>query len=134
MSTADDILALQRLQALYGHVMDDRDWDALDQVFTDDASVDFRPFELPLMEGLDIIRRDFQWIRHPFGHHVTNMVIDVDGDRATMRSKILAVLDDGSAITGQYLDEAVRTEDGWRITHRLGKPFPRRTTKENNDD
>ena len=58
-------------------------------------------------------------------------LIDVDGDIAKMRSKILAVLDDGSAITGQYLDEARRTDDGWRLTYRLGKPFPRRVKKEN---
>ena len=99
-------------------------------MFTTDAIVDFRPFDLPCMEGLEAIRRDFAWIRHPFGHHVTNIVIDVDGDTATMRSKILAVLDDGSAITGQYLDEARRTPAGWRLSHRLGKPFPRRTNKE----
>ena len=130
MSQVEDILALHRLQALYGHVMDDRNWDGLDTVFTDDAVVDFRPFGLPRMEGLEAIRRDFKWIRHPYGHHVTNTVIDVDGNRATMRSKILAVLDDGTAITGEYRDEARRTDDGWRLTNRVGKPFPRRSNKE----
>lgn len=129
MTDVEDVLALQRLQALYGHVMDARDWDALNQVFSDDAVVDFRPFDLTLMEGLDAIRHDFGWIRHPFGHHVTNIVIDVDGDTARMRSKILAVLDDGTAISGTYIDEARRTPAGWRLTHRRGEPFSRRSSR-----
>ena len=129
MSNVEDILELQRLQALYGHVMDARDWDGLDQIFTEDAVVDFQPFDLPRMEGLEAIRRDFAWIRHPFGHHVTNIVIDIDGDTATMRSKILAVLDDGTAITGTYTDGARRTPRGWRLTYRKGEPFRRRSRK-----
>jgi hypothetical protein len=127
MTYVEDILELQRLQALYGHVMDAREWEGLDVIFTEDAIVDFEPFDLPKMEGLEAIRRDFAWIRHPFGHHVTNVVIDVDGDTARMKSKILAVLDDGSAITGVYTDEARRTPDGWRLTYRKGDPFPRRS-------
>ncbi|HSG78846.1 MAG TPA: nuclear transport factor 2 family protein [Acidimicrobiia bacterium] len=130
MDTTEDTLALYQLQARYGHVMDDRDWEGLNAVFTDDAVVDFQPFGLPRMEGLEAIVRDFKWIRHPYGHHVTNILVDVDGDTARMRSKILAVLDDGTSITGQYLDEARRTSDGWRLTYRLGKPFPRRPKKE----
>lgn len=129
MGRVEDILELQRLQALYGHIMDARDWDGLDAIFTESAVVDFQPFDLPKMEGLEAIRRDFAWIRHPFGHHVTNVVIDVDGDTATMRSKILAVLDDGSAITGIYTDHARRTPDGWRLTYRKGEPFVRRSRR-----
>ena len=58
MGTTEDMLALQQLQARYGHVMDDRDWDALDTVFADDAVVDFQPFGLPRMEGLEALAID----------------------------------------------------------------------------
>ena len=130
MTNVEDTLAIQRLEALYGHIMDARDWDGLDQIFTEDAVIDFRPFDLPMMEGLDAIRRDMAWIRHPFGHHATNLVIDLDGDAADIASKLLAVLDDGSVVTGTYTDKARRTGDGWRLTYRLGEPFLRRSQQE----
>ena len=46
-----------------------------------------------------------------------------------MRSKILVVLDDGSAVSGTYHDEARRTADGWRITYRRGEPFLRKAKR-----
>lgn len=132
MTDIADELALYRLQAVYGHVMDDRDWDRLDTVFTEDAVLDFRPFGLGFMEGLEAIRRDFPGMRHPRGHHVTNIVADVDGDTATMRATLLVVLDNGTAVSGEYRDTAVRTPDGWRISHRVGKPFPRHSQRTDN--
>lgn len=128
MDEIADELALHRLQAVYGHVMDDRDWDALDTVFTDDAVLDFVAFGLGRMESLAEIRRDFPGMRHPRGHHVTNIVADIDGDTATMRATLLVVLDDGSAVSGEYRDTAVRTAGGWRISQRVGRPFPRHSS------
>jgi hypothetical protein len=56
---------------------------------------------------------------------MTNLVIRVDGDRATARSYVHALLmaipDDSASwveALGHYDDELVRTPDGWRIARR----------------
>jgi hypothetical protein len=61
----------------------------------------------------------------PTYHRLSNFVIAVDGDRATARSYVHAVLqavpDDGASwveAVGHYDDELVRTPDGWRIARR----------------
>lgn len=117
-----DELALSRLLSEYGHVMDARDWPALGRIFTDDAVCDWSAFDLAVTNGLPELERYFEGVRHPIAHHVTNVVVDVDGDRATVRSKLLVVLDDGSVATGDYVDRAVRTPDGWLVQHRVATP------------
>jgi 3-phenylpropionate/cinnamic acid dioxygenase small subunit len=55
-------------------------------------------------------------------HHVTNVIIALDGDRATVRSNWTTVQNDpagpriGSG--GSYADDMVRTADGWRFKRR----------------
>jgi hypothetical protein len=39
---AEDTLAIQAVVVLYGFLIDDREWDRFDQVFTEDAVIDFR--------------------------------------------------------------------------------------------
>lgn len=56
-------------------------------------------------------------------HQITNQEIDLDGDRAHLRSYVQAthVLADAPdrllILWGIYDDRLVRTPDGWRITH-----------------
>jgi hypothetical protein len=118
----EDELALLRLLALYGHLMDAKDWGGLALIFTDDAVCDWSAFDLAVTNGLADLQRYNDEIRHPLAHHVTNVVADIRGDEATVRSKLLVVLDDGSVATGDYEDQAVRTPDGWRIRHRVARP------------
>ena len=61
----------------------------------------------------------------PTYHRLSNLVINVEGDRATARSYVHAVLmaipDDPASwvdALGHYDDELVRTPDGWRIASR----------------
>ena len=63
-------------------------------------------------------------------HRLSNFVIDVDGDTATARTYVHAVLmvtpdDNGPWVDaiGHYDDELVRGPDGWRIRRR--SPAPR---------
>ncbi len=55
-------------------------------------------------------------------HRMTNQVIAVDGDNATARTYVDALIlgPEGSGVNaiGFYDDEAVRTADGWRISKR----------------
>ncbi len=117
------------LVSLYGYLMDERDWPGLDRVFAADVVFDASAVDLGVFEGLDALRAGFAGMRHPVAHHVTNLVIErlgTDGT-ATAASKWLAPRRDGSLRTGEYHDELVRTEDGWRISRRtlaLRRPRP----------
>src|SRR4051812_8783972 len=55
-------------------------------------------------------------------HLTTNIVIQLDGDRAEAKSNFLMVRESEAgpllAIAGTYLDRLVRTAAGWRFQHR----------------
>lgn len=52
-------------------------------------------------------------------HHITNPLIEVDGDTATARSYFAVHTDIGPDHSGTYSDRLVRTAAGWRFAHRL---------------
>lgn len=125
-----DRLAIHELAARYGHVIDDRDWDGLATVFTDDAlfvMTGFAPDE-ERYEGLPAIRRMLETsTTHPVAHHVTNVVVD-DGDPVRLRFKMIGPGPGGRVGSADYRDVVVRGPDGWRIAeHRitLRRPEPR---------
>tara|TARA_R110002124_G_scaffold75976_5_gene203642 strand:+ start:180 stop:602 length:423 start_codon:yes stop_codon:yes gene_type:complete len=51
-------------------------------------------------------------------HHITNPMIDVDGDTATARSYFTVHSNIGPDHSGTYDDRIVLTIDGWRLAHR----------------
>jgi 3-phenylpropionate/cinnamic acid dioxygenase small subunit len=121
--TAEDRLAIHDVIAMHGHVADDRDWDRLGELFTDDAVLDLEDFGYGTLRGLQAIRdlsRGSQDDKgQPLGHHATNIIVvgqDSHGVRA--RSKALAVMADGTSGTAVYEDTLRREEHGWRISHR----------------
>lgn len=52
-------------------------------------------------------------------HHITNPLIDVDGDAATARSYFSVYSPIGPDHAGTYSDKLIRTAQGWRFAHRL---------------
>ena len=52
-------------------------------------------------------------------HHITNPLIEVDGDTANARSYFAVHTDIGPDHSGTYSDRLVRTAAGWRFAHRL---------------
>jgi hypothetical protein len=52
-------------------------------------------------------------------HHITNPLIEVDGDTASARSYFTVHTDIGPDHSGTYSDRLVRTPTGWRFAHRL---------------
>ena len=52
-------------------------------------------------------------------HHITNTLIEVDGDTANARSYFAVHTDIGPDHSGTYSDRLVRTAEGWRFAHRL---------------
>lgn len=118
-----DRLALHELLHLYGHLVDDRAWDRLDEVFTADAVYDGRDFGMPVTHSLaELVAEwtsDEGLRRHPLAHHATNIVVTEDADGTVrVRSKGLGVGAGGRVGSVVYDDVAVRTEAGWRLRSR----------------
>ncbi len=121
--TAEDQLAIHDVIALHGHVADDRDWDRLGDLFTDDAVLDLEDFGYGKLHGLqaikDLSRGSQDDKGQPLGHHATNIiVVGQDGEDVRARSKALAVMADGTSGTAVYEDTLRRGDHGWRIIRR----------------
>lgn len=122
-----DKFEIQELLTAYAHAIDRRDINALDQMFTPDADIDYSVTG-GIHGGLKEIKPFLETSLALFKasqHFVTNPLIRLDGDRATSRCLLFnpMVMDrDGAAHTlfigAWYDDELVRTEDGWRISKR----------------
>jgi len=118
---AGDLLAIHQLLALYGHVIDEREWQRVGELFTAGARYDMSDFGLGVVQGAEAIRA--LWSRrdaaHPLAHHATNIVVTQDPD-GTVRvlSKGLGVSVNGRVGTVVYRDVVERTAAGWRIAAR----------------
>lgn len=113
----EDLEAIRSLDARYCRHLDDGDWDALMDLFTDDGEFDglYRP------RGKAEMREFFAGLAAggltTFWHFITNMEIDLDRDRATVRSFLWqpCVTDGAPAIAaGRYTDEVVKVDGRWR--------------------
>ena len=121
----DDIIEIHQILALYGHLLDDRDWERLSLVFTEDATFDASDAGGGKPAGsLEELRAAFDNPKtmHPLAHHITNPYVWQDADGTVRaRSKIAGILSDGRVGSGSYYDTLVRTDQGWRIRTRLVK-------------
>jgi hypothetical protein len=118
-----DRLALHEVLHLYGHLVDDRAWDALDQVFTPDVVYDASDFGMPVTRSLPELVAEWTSAegmrRHPLAHHATNIVVTEDGNGAVrVRSKGIGIGAGGRVGSVTYDDVAVRTSAGWRLASR----------------
>lgn len=121
--TVEDRLAIHEVIALHGHVVDDRDWDRLGEVFADDVVFDVTDYGYGTLHGMramqDLVRDTRDDAAQPLGHHVTNTVIvGQDGERVRARSKGLSVAGDGTGGSAVYEDVLRRDAQGWRISYR----------------
>jgi hypothetical protein len=131
MMPADDVadrLAIQDLIARYAVVVDSRDYDALDGLFTPDAVIDFTAFGGPAGNPVEIkaFLSDSLGLFSRTQHLMGLPVVTVDGDRASARTPcnnpMVLTEPDGATkvwlIGLWYDDELVRTESGWRFASR----------------
>jgi ketosteroid isomerase-like protein len=121
--SVEDRLDILQVISLYGFIIDDGALDRLNEIFTDDAVL--APTLTPPWNGMDEIRHYFADFvpNQPIptiAHHMTNPVVDVaaDGLTARARSKTLGIRKDLGFVTGEYRDEFVKTDQGWRIRRR----------------
>ena len=115
-----DRLELHELPGRYGDAIDDRDWDGLDRIFTEDAVFDLTDLGVPLLEGLAEIKRFMdEDAQHPKTHTMTNIYVDDTADGVRLNFRIVALQPKGLAGTASYYDEVVKTDAGWRVRHRV---------------
>lgn len=123
-----DRFEIQDLLVDYCHAIDSRDFDALDNVFTVDAYIDYtavggakgnlKETKTYLAKALE----KFSGMQHMLGLPQ----IKIQGNKATARTvcfnPMVLQKDGGSHVFFVgiwYVDELVRTEKGWRIKHRV---------------
>lgn len=120
MLDANDRIDLQQIVSLYGHLIDQRRWNDLDQVFIPDVTyVGLYEITHSIADKVALWTSEEGMRRHPIGHHATNIVITEDAD-GTVRiiSKGIGVRAEGPPHSVVYEDIAVRTPQGWRISYR----------------
>lgn len=134
LQRVEDELAIRRIIVEYAVRLDARDLDAYLDLFAADG----------VWQVGDTVRRGHDEIRQmlggmygpseiePFGYErfriVSNMQIDVHGDRAKARSRHLTVVRGESGnpvpiLSGLYEDEFVRRDGEWKILHRIDYPI-----------
>ncbi len=117
-----DRFEIRELLERYSHTVDFMDWERLDTVFTDDATVDYSALQDSFGDwpyfarGMPEIRRLYEIVIPPnYGtlHHMSNHLIALYGDEGRVRTYMH--VGGGSAFAGVYLCGVVRTAAGWRI-------------------
>lgn len=128
--TAADIAGIHQAIALFAHVFDNDDLDALPLVFTADFTSAHHASGT-VVTGLEAGRAYLA--RRPSttpDHQTVNTVVLAGPDGIVRaRSRFLAVTDSGEVHNGDYLDVLERASDGgWRIAYRRILPrFPKPT-------
>lgn len=124
MTGRSDVQDIGDLLVRYATGIDTRDWPLFRTVFTDDCELDYG--EIGRWHGVDAVT-EFMVSAHEMAghtlHRITNPVVVVDGDSATGRAYVDALIlsqDNRSGVNaaGFYDDEFVRTDAGWRIARR----------------
>jgi hypothetical protein len=129
MTELTDRLAIDQLLSTLGRCLDDGDFEALRDIYTEDATV-----ATPggASTGLDALVDQARRRHSPddgVQNTLTNLLVDIDGDRAAVRANVLAAFAKGGAgdptpflVGGIERFELRRTPHGWRITSLLTTP------------
>jgi hypothetical protein len=116
-----DLTDRREITDLVSHLglwLDEGRFDEAPSILIDDVTVDTPGGHA---EGIEHViaqaRRNHQ--HDHLQHVITNVLIDLDGDHATVRANLVVTFAD-DAVTSQqgerYRFEAVRTPDGWRLS------------------
>ena len=124
MTDREDRQDISDVLVRYGTGIDSRDWPLFRTVFTDDCELDYG--EIGTWRGIEAVV-EFMVAAHDMAghtlHRITNQAATVDGDTATARAYVDALImsqDNTSGVNaaGFYDDELVRTTTGWQIARR----------------
>jgi SnoaL-like domain len=110
-----------------GNWLDEKRWDEARSILTEDVTAKTSGGSAA---GVDQVAEQARR-NHvvPTQHVITNVMIDLDGDRATVRANLIATFVGGSDGSGphsqrgeRYCFEAVRSPTGWRLSHVEARP------------
>jgi ketosteroid isomerase-like protein len=129
-----DLEAVKVLTHRYALLLDTATSEGIEEIFTSDAVFDAAAVDLPVLTGIEAIRGFWHAIfdltthtAHTATNHIIVLAEDDDPEVATGTHYLRAemVYKDGSTtlITVLNTDTYRRTEDGWRIAHRLVRPL-----------
>ena len=124
-----DRLEIQDLLVRYTRAIDTKDWALLDRCFTPDAHVDYVSSG-GIAGKYPEVRA---WLEKALAvfpammHFIGNTTLELDADRARARTYVINPMGfpkpDGSfqvfTVCAHYVDELVRTAEGWRIAQRV---------------
>lgn len=126
LASGSELADIRAVMELYGFAVDTQRWHLFDRVFIPDVDANWGGSAI--WNDIEVFKRDFADYHDQFDgtHHVmTNIIADVQGDRATsvtyghwLLEKLGAPGGDIWRGEGWYDDELVRTADGWRISRR----------------
>lgn len=122
-TVGEDQHEISRTLGTYCQRCDDGDFDALVDLFTEDARL---AFEQQVAEGHDAIRTLMEKVQpaEARGKHITsNSLVDIDGDTATATTDYLFVRPGAGGLSvvasGRYYDSLVRQGERWRFSERM---------------
>jgi 3-phenylpropionate/cinnamic acid dioxygenase small subunit len=123
----EDEAAIHEVLVRYATAIDTHEHDLLDDVFTEDATIDYRETQGP-SDSYPAIRTFLATAMKRFRilqHVLSNARIEVEGDRARSKTYVRAMHGTKTPkgmkffeLGGEYVDTWVRTEAGWRIAER----------------
>jgi hypothetical protein len=127
ISSLSDRFLIRELIDRYSYAVNERDWQAFESCFSEDAVWDVgKPFDFRVQGRSSVVEvartkiseQDFV-IQTP---HAT--VIWLDGDRARAHSTVMEIVSAGGGATGiqmfgTYADELIRSGDGWSFSSRV---------------
>ncbi len=124
-----DRIQIHDLLVRYTVAIDTKDWKLLDGCFLPDAHVDYTA-----TGGIKGPYREVRaWLEKALSafpmtvHFISNSTVTLEGDQARARTYVLNPMGfpkpDGNlhifTVGGYYVDQLVRTPDGWRIAERV---------------
>ena len=122
-----DHYAIEKILKRYARALDEKNYDALDAVFTEDAVLDYTAAG-GIKGAYPVVKAWLKEVLDPMPemqHFTTNVEITFDGDRAKGASytfNVNGVHAEGRLqhmnVGAQYFDTFARTPQGWRITSR----------------
>ncbi|MFD1981631.1 nuclear transport factor 2 family protein [Mesorhizobium newzealandense] len=86
-----DIIVVNQILSLWGHLVDKRAWDRFGEVFTEDACFDSSVFGFAPVTGIEAIRHMASREGHARAHHTTNLYVhEGPNDEIGRSRKVLA--------------------------------------------
>jgi uncharacterized protein (TIGR02246 family) len=122
--TTDDVVAIEQLVAKYNHAIDSGDGSTFASTFTEDGVLEAVGASTAGREALEKFANGFGGTPMTPRHVATNILVDGEGDKATLRAYIQMYAKVGDpptsqlTISGRYEDELRRVDGRWLFTRR----------------